>query len=61
MTAPDTQTDSQPDPLSEARRLLAEEEQARRQACAEEIHQVLAKYGFRLQITEPQIVLIPAS
>lgn len=45
------------DPLAEARRLLAEDEGARMQACAAEIEQVLAKHGCRLEVTPARIVL----
>jgi hypothetical protein len=52
---------TQPDPLAEARQLLAEHEQARMRACAAEIEKVLARYGMRLDITPAQIVLTPAT
>lgn len=45
--------------LETARALIAEEEQHRMQACAAEIQQVLAKYGMRMDVTQPQIVLAP--
>ena len=59
--------DAQPTPatgpeqsdLDAARALLAEEEKARMEACAAEIHQVLAKYGMRLEVTPAQIALVP--
>lgn len=47
------------DPLNEARRLIAEHEQQRMQACAAEIEQVLAKYGMRLDVAQPQIAIVP--
>lgn len=43
--------------VAEARRVLAEDTQARMQACAEEIQAVLAKHGMTLDVTPPQIVL----
>lgn len=49
----------EPDPLADARRVLAEHEQARVQACASEIEAVLAKYGMSLDVTQPQITLVP--
>ncbi|MFF3891793.1 hypothetical protein ACFYY3_01035 [Streptomyces sp. NPDC001812] len=48
------------DPLAEARRLIAEHEQARIQACAAEIEQVLTKYGMLLDVTPAQISIRPA-
>jgi len=47
------------DPLHAARELIAEEQRMRLQACAEEIQAVLAKYGMRLDVTPPQVVLNP--
>ena len=46
--------------LEAARALLAQEEQRRTQACAEEIQAVLAKYGMTLEATPAQIVLAPS-
>lgn len=43
-----------------ARALLAQEEQARMQACAAEIQEVLAKYGLALEVPPPKIALVPA-
>ncbi|MFD5910237.1 hypothetical protein ACFWHL_16120 [Streptomyces massasporeus] len=48
------------DPLDEARRRIAEHEQQQTEACLAEIEQVLAKYGRKLQITQPQITIVPA-
>lgn len=45
--------------LAEARRLLTEHEQQQTKACLAEIEAVLAKYGRRLQITQPQISIVP--
>jgi hypothetical protein len=53
------QPDGLEDSLAEARRLLAEEAEARMRACAAEIEQVLAKYGCRLDVTQPQISIVP--
>ncbi|MFI2367317.1 hypothetical protein [Streptomyces sp. NPDC018833] len=50
----------EPDPLAEAYRLIAEREQERMQACADEIEQVLAKHGMRLDVTPAQISIVPA-
>lgn len=49
----------EPGDVESARALIAEEEQRRMQACAAELQQVLAKYGMRMDVTEPQIVLAP--
>ncbi|MET9150057.1 hypothetical protein ABZX82_02060 [Streptomyces griseoflavus] len=48
------------DELADAHRLIAEHEQQQTEACLAEIEQVLAKYGRRLQITQPQISIAPA-
>lgn len=48
------------DPVAEARRVVAQDEQARMQACAEEIQAVLAKHGMRLDVTPAQISIVPA-
>jgi hypothetical protein len=61
----DTQEDSQPPsgqedaPLAEARRLLAEHEQARMQACLTELTAVLDKYGMDLTVTPARATLVP--
>lgn len=55
-----TCTARQEDPLIEARRLLAEDQQQRAEACAAEIETALAKHGMRLQISQPQISIVPA-
>lgn len=47
------------DPLADARRLLADHEQQQTEACLAELEAVLAKYGRRLQITEPKISIVP--
>ncbi|MFK0151213.1 hypothetical protein ACIQVK_03910 [Streptomyces sp. NPDC090493] len=47
------------DPVAEARRLVAEDQAARMRACAEEIQAVLAKYGMQLDVTPPQISIVP--
>jgi len=45
--------------LAEARRLLADEQRQQDEACRAEIEAVLAKYGRRLQVTQPQISIVP--
>ena len=47
------------DPLDEARRTLAEHERQQGEACRAELEAVLAKYGRKLQITQPQITIVP--
>lgn len=47
------------DQLADAQRLLAEHEQQQTEACLAEIEAVLAKYGRKLQISQPQITIIP--
>ena len=47
------------DPLDEARSLLAEHERQQDEACRAELEAVLAKYGRKLQITQPQITIVP--
>jgi hypothetical protein len=54
------QPDGPEDSLAEARRLLAEDAEARMRACAAEIEQVLAKHGMRLDVTPPAITIVPA-
>lgn len=51
---------AQADELESARALLAAHQQARLDACSREIQAVLARYGMRLDISQPQIVLTPA-
>ena len=50
----------QEDEIAEARRLLAEDQERRMQACNAEIEQVLAKHGMRLQISQPTVAIVPA-
>jgi hypothetical protein len=45
--------------LAEARRLMADEQQRQDEACRAEIEQVLAKYGRKLVVTQPQITIVP--
>ncbi|MEV7240470.1 hypothetical protein AB0N92_04290 [Streptomyces sp. NPDC093248] len=52
--------DAEPDPVTAARALLAENERARMQACSEELQAVLAKYDMRLDVAAPQISIVPA-
>lgn len=49
----------QADPVAEARRVLAEDEEARMQACAAKIQEVLVEYGMSLEVTPSQITLVP--
>ncbi|MFJ4473215.1 hypothetical protein ACIP2X_37775 [Streptomyces sp. NPDC089424] len=42
-----------------ARAVIAQAEQRRVQACAEELHAVLAKHGMSLEVTPAEIVLVP--
>ncbi|GGM04860.1 hypothetical protein GCM10010099_21220 [Streptomyces cinereus] len=53
----DEETD--PDQLAAARKLIDEHDQQQTEACLAEIEQVLAKYGRRFQITQPQITIVP--
>lgn len=48
------------DPLAAARALIAQEQQARMEACAAEIQQVLDRHSMRLEVAPAQIVLHPA-
>lgn len=48
------------DPLAAARVLIAQEEQARMEACAAELQEVLAKHGMRLDVAPAQISIAPA-
>ena len=52
--------DEKSNPVDEARRIVAEDEQRKTEECLAEIEQVLARYGRKLQITQPQITIIPA-
>jgi hypothetical protein len=45
--------------LAEARHILAEEQRQQDEACRTEIEQVLAKYGRKLVVTQPQITIVP--
>ena len=47
------------DPIAHARVLLANHEQQRREACAAEIDEVLARHGFYLRVTPAQVLLSP--
>ncbi|MER7053466.1 hypothetical protein [Streptomyces sp. NPDC000351] len=51
--------DEKSDPVAEARRLVEEDEQRKTDACLAEIEALLAKYGRKLQITQPQITIAP--
>ena len=58
---PHAEGESEPiDRLDEARRTIAEHEQQQTEACLAEIEQVLAKYGRKLVVTQPQITIVPA-
>lgn len=61
ITAEGAPTVSAADAIAEARRVLAEDTQARMQACAAEIEAVLRRHGMRLDVTPAQIVLTPTS
>jgi hypothetical protein len=52
-------SDEKASPVDEARRIIAEDEQRKTDECLAEIEQVLAKYGRKLQITQPQITIVP--
>jgi predicted anti-sigma-YlaC factor YlaD len=54
-----TCTAAREEKLAEARRLLTDEQQRQDEACRAEIEAVLAKYGRRLQISQPQITIVP--
>ncbi|GGV91986.1 hypothetical protein [Streptomyces massasporeus] len=47
------------DRLAEARREIEEHERQQDEACRAEIEQVLAKYGRKLVVTQPQITIVP--
>jgi hypothetical protein len=47
------------DKLQEAQELLKQAHQKKVEECGKEIQAILDKYGFRLDITKPQIVLLP--
>ena len=49
----------QEEQLAEARRLLADEVEARASACQAEIQAVLDRYGMRLQISAPAVSIVP--
>ena len=58
----DEQTTQEPavdDQVAQARRLLAEHEERRMQACLAEISTVLDKYGMNLSLTPARIMLTP--
>ncbi|WP_217235453.1 hypothetical protein [Streptomyces sp. AC555_RSS877] len=48
-----------PEPIVEAYRTIAEHERQQDEACRAEIEQVLAKYGRKLVVTQPQITIVP--
>ena len=50
----------QVDPVAHARQLLAEHQTAQAAACQAEIQAVLDRYGMRLEISTPQIAIVPA-
>ena len=59
--APSASTPASAEEVEAARRLLAsqdEQEQARLTACAEEIQEVLARHGMRLEVSPGQINLV---
>jgi hypothetical protein len=58
-TSPPGEEEAKVDPVHEARRIVAEDEQRKTEACRAEIEQVLAKYGRKLVVTQPQITIVP--
>ena len=48
------------DRLAAARREIEEHEREQTEACVAEIEAVLAKYGRKLVVTQPQITIVPA-
>lgn len=52
-------SDEKANPVDEARRIVAEHEQQQTEACLAEIEAVLARYGRKLQISQPQITIVP--
>ena len=49
----------QEEQLAEARRLLADEAEARASACQAEIQAVLDRHGMRLEISTPAVSIVP--
>lgn len=49
------------DHLSAAKDLLAEDERKRKQACAQEIVNVLDRHGFALHVLPPELVLVTSA
>jgi hypothetical protein len=47
------------DPLADARQLLADHQAAQAAACQAEIQAILDRYGMRLEISTPQIAIVP--
>jgi hypothetical protein len=47
------------DPLAHARQVLAEHQAAQAAACQAEIQAVLDRYSMRLEISTPQIAIVP--
>ncbi|MFJ7176421.1 hypothetical protein ACIQXA_08435 [Streptomyces massasporeus] len=45
--------------IDRARRAIEEHERQQDEACRAEIEQVLAKYGRKLVVTQPQIAIVP--
>lgn len=48
------------DPVAHARQLLAEHQAAQAAACQAEIQAILDRYGMRLEISTPQVAIVPA-
>lgn len=55
----ETCTARKQDQLADAQRLITEHEKQQTEACLAEIEQVLAKYGRKLVITQPQLTITP--
>lgn len=47
------------DPVEQARKTLEADQMARMKACQIEVDAVLKKHGFGVQVTQPQVVLVP--
>ena len=46
--------------LEEAQKLIEQNELMKRQACADEVNAVLKKHGYSLDVSKPQVMLVPA-
>lgn len=52
--------DEKSNPVDEARRIVAEDEQRKTEECRAELEAVLARYDRKLVVTQPQITIVPA-